>query len=395
MRAPAIQEELPQRCSVFLTPAPEDFVYLDGVIRELAASHGTPPFEPHLTLYSGLFPDPAGLAQELALACAGTPPFVLSVLGIGCTPDYFKTLFIEFAEDPLLARLHDRVKAGCGVDTGYELAPHLSLLYADLPLKDKEAQARRLVIDRATVRFTEAKVVTPLNPQQGWRDPLLWKTLARVPLVGAEAEAGIRAVLFDFGGVLATEGFREGLFAIAHRQGLDPQLVHRHGMDAVYDSGYLLGRGSEAEFWSMMRERAGLAGEDTELTAEILARFVIRPRMLAVVRRLRRRGLTVAILSDQTDWLERLDRGHRFFGEFDRVFNSYHLGKGKRDPSIFADTVRALGVAPGEALFVDDMPANVERARAEGLRGLVFTDEESFLAELERLFPDASSCQGR
>jgi hypothetical protein len=31
------------------------------------------------------------------------------------------------------------------------------------------------------------------------------------------------------------------------------------------------------------------------------------------------------------------------------------------------------------------MPANVERARAQGLRGIVFEDEERFLAEVEQL----------
>ncbi len=199
-------------------------------------------------------------------------------------------------------------------------------------------------------------------------------------------DKALRAVLFDFGGVLATEGFREGLQEIARRQGLDPREVHMTGMDAIYDSGYIVGNGSEAEFWAMMRDRTGLAGTDEELSGEILGRFVIRPRMLEAVRRLRRIGTITAILSDQTDWLERLDDRDFFYGEFDHVFNSYRLGKGKRDSSLFADVVAGVGILPDEALFVDDMPANVERARDEGLQGMVFADEEGFLAELERLF---------
>jgi putative hydrolase of the HAD superfamily len=195
-----------------------------------------------------------------------------------------------------------------------------------------------------------------------------------------------RVVLFDFGGVLATEGFREGLHAIARRHGLDPEEVLRLGMDAIYDSGYIVGRAGETEFWAMMRERAGLTGSDAELSGEILARFVIRPRMLEAVRRLRQMGIITAILSDQTDWLERLDVRDNFYHEFDRVFNSYRLGKGKRDPAVFAEAVALLGIAPREALFVDDMPANVERSRSRGLRGLVFESEERFLADLERLF---------
>jgi putative hydrolase of the HAD superfamily len=385
MSEKTIPEIAPCRCSVFLTPAPDDFSRLSGLIGELSGRFDVPPFEPHVTVYSGLFPDPALLQTALVGACAGVLPFDLRVRWIGCTPDYFKTLFIEFEEDATLRGLHERVKAGCGVDTGYTLFPHLSLLYAELPLREKEDLARRLTLDRATVRFDEVKVVTPLNVAAGWRDTLRWKTLRRVKLAGDLAGALPRAILFDFGGVIATEGFREGLSAIARRQGLDPEEVCRLGADSVYESGYVLGRGSEAEFWELMRERAGIRGADAELSGEILARFAIRPRMLEAVRRLRRGGVVTVILSDQTDWLERLDARDHFFGEFDRVFNSYRLGKGKRDSSVFAESVAALGLLPHEALFVDDLPANVERARGEGVPGMLFTDEECFLAELERL----------
>jgi HAD superfamily hydrolase (TIGR01509 family) len=198
-------------------------------------------------------------------------------------------------------------------------------------------------------------------------------------------QAPLKAVLFDFGGVLAEEGFQEGICAIARSQGLDPAQVHQAGMEAVYDTGYVLGRGSEADFWREMRQRTGIVGDDKTLSREILDRFVLRPGMLAAVRALRQRGITVAILSDQTDWLDWLDRRDGFFAAFDQLFNSYHLGKGKRDPSAFDDAVRALGVAPHEALLVDDMPGNVARAAARGLRTILFRDEAGFLAELAKM----------
>ncbi|AJE04937.1 hypothetical protein GPICK_13580 [Geobacter pickeringii] len=194
----------------------------------------------------------------------------------------------------------------------------------------------------------------------------------------------IRAVLFDFGGVLAEEGFREGLFELARQQGLDPIALHGAGMEAVYESGYVVGRGDEAAFWRLMRQRTGIRGSDRKLAGLILARFVLRPRMMEAVRELRRQGYLTAIVSDQTDWLELLDRRDGVFREFDRVFNSYRLGKGKRDPSLFDDVALSLGIAPGEALFVDDMLANVVRAESRGGRAIVFEDEERFLEELKR-----------
>jgi putative hydrolase of the HAD superfamily len=44
---------------------------------------------------------------------------------------------------------------------------------------------------------------------------------------------------------------------------------------------------------------------------------------------------------------------------------------------------RELGIAPGEAVFVDDMLSNVVRAESRGMRGIVFEDEEQFRAELK------------
>ena len=119
---------------------------------------------------------------------AGVSPITLAVQGIGCTPDYFKTLFIEFAEHPLLCVIHERLKEECGGASSYELAPHLSLLYAELPLTDKEALARRTVLDRGEFRFDEVKIVTPLNREQGWRDTMQWKTVYLKKLAGKSGE---------------------------------------------------------------------------------------------------------------------------------------------------------------------------------------------------------------
>jgi 2'-5' RNA ligase len=178
----------PGRCSVFLTPAADDFAYLDLLIRETSARYDLAPFEPHVTVYSGVFPDPDLLRNATETVVAGVSPITLTVYGIGYTPDYFKTLFIEFEEHQILRVIHDWLKEECCGVSSYELAPHLSLLYAELPLTFKEALARRTVIDRGEFRFDEVKIVTPLNREQGWRDTMQWKTIYRKKLAGKTGE---------------------------------------------------------------------------------------------------------------------------------------------------------------------------------------------------------------
>ena len=69
--------------------------------------------------------------------------------------------------------------------------------------------------------------------------------------------SGIRAVLFDFGGVVAEEGFSNGLESLAREQGLTVRDMTAEGMRAVYESGFVLGKGTEFAFWSLVRRRTG------------------------------------------------------------------------------------------------------------------------------------------
>jgi len=195
----------------------------------------------------------------------------------------------------------------------------------------------------------------------------------------------IRAILFDFGGVLAEEGFRDGLAALASEQGLDTAQLPEAGMQAVYDSGFVLGKGTAADFWALLHERTGLAGDDEVLSERILSGFELRPGMIELVRRLRAHGYVTGILSDQTHWLDELNRRYPFSDVFDHIYNSYRLGKGKRDPSLFVDVAKDLGMPPSSLLFVDDDIGNVNRAREAGYEAMLFLDEATFSIEADRL----------
>jgi len=193
----------------------------------------------------------------------------------------------------------------------------------------------------------------------------------------------ISVILFDYGGVLADEGFRDGLAEIARHNGLAPGSLLEPAMDAVYQSGYVLSTGSEADFWQLLKEYSGVGGDSAHLRKEILQRFRLRPWMLDIVDDLRSNGYRVGILSDQTDWLDELEARDHFFGHFDVVFNSYHLGMGKRDPEVFRLVAEKLGVAATQILFIDDSPGNIERAETMGLQTILFRNREQFEKELQ------------
>ena len=192
------------------------------------------------------------------------------------------------------------------------------------------------------------------------------------------SDQSIKAVLLDYGGVIADEGFQNGLRAMAREQGLDTDTMMDVARLAVYETGFVLGWGSEQTFWACMREGTGLTGSDEELTRRILDGFILRPWMIEQVRQWRAQGHITGILSDQCHWLDWLNERDRFFAEFDHVFNSYYMGKGKRDPTLFHDIAGRLQLAPAGILLVDDIRNNVERARAAGWQAIHYVDRDSF-----------------
>ena len=194
----------------------------------------------------------------------------------------------------------------------------------------------------------------------------------------------IRAVIFDFGGVLAEEGFREGIKAIGRGKGFDPEGFYKISSELVYRTGYITGGCDEHAYWNAVRKKTGVKGKDQEFREEILKRFKLRREMTTVVRKIKSYGLLVAILSDQTNWLDELDQRTPFHHHFDYVFNSFHLKKTKRDSSIFRDVCDLLDVRPKEILFVDDNLENVKRATSQGLWAIHFKSAREFRMEINK-----------
>lgn len=199
---------------------------------------------------------------------------------------------------------------------------------------------------------------------------------------------GAEVVLFDYGGVLSAEGWKKGLSLIARENGLDSDKFIRTAADTVYETGYILGEASQDDFWRELKIRTGIRGDETSFADELMSHFVLDERMIDLARRLNAGGITIGILSDQTDWLDQLDARDDFFKYFDHVFNSYHMGKGKRDATLFDDIAAKLKTKPQKILFIDDDPGNVERARQKGWQACIYTVAwaDSFHEQMERAF---------
>ncbi len=181
----------------------------------------------------------------------------------------------------------------------------------------------------------------------------------------------IKSVLFDLGGVYYSEGFHNGLFAIAARLDLDPDRFFGAAVDAVFSTGYVTGTAPEKTFWDTLAKCAGAKEDLYPRRKLILDSFKPMDGMAGLVRETRS-VVPVTLLTDQTNWLYDLDQRDGLLSEFDHVVSSYEEGSSKRDPEIFRVACQRLEIFPEEGLFFDDNPGNVERAVDFGLKAILF-----------------------
>jgi putative hydrolase of the HAD superfamily len=176
------------------------------------------------------------------------------------------------------------------------------------------------------------------------------------------------ALVIDLDGVLRSwAGQRTP--DIERRHGLPPGSLTAVAFDPARLVPAVTGRVTDAAWRAGVAEeltrRHGRGGRDAvrEWSAPV---GEVDADVLAVVRA-QRRVRTVALLSNATDRLRSDLRALSLDDEVDAVFSSAELGVAKPDPEVFTLVCEALGLAPGQCLFVDDSAGHVAAAGQVGL----------------------------
>lgn len=99
----------------------------------------------------------------------------------------------------------------------------------------------------------------------------------------------------------------------------------------------------------------------------------------------------VALCSNTSEPHWMLERTRLPFGKrFDPAVVSYEVGAMKPDRRIYDAISDRSGVPHARIVFIDDMPANVEGARATGIQAIHFTGVAKLRNDLARIGVDAS-----
>lgn len=197
---------------------------------------------------------------------------------------------------------------------------------------------------------------------------------------------GIRAIFFDFGGVIL-EGF-DGVdhTGIEAEFGLESSSLRRWVYRESRWNDYQIGK-CTLDDWHDSIRAAMVAGGIGDQTEALLKRFVeaerlVNPEMVGLIKRLHGRYALGIISNTVPGMEERLRRLLDFVDLFDIVVGSGDLGIAKPDPGIYLHAVKLAGVTPQQSVFADDHGELAEAARGVGMHGFHFTGYERFVEDL-------------
>ncbi len=205
----------------------------------------------------------------------------------------------------------------------------------------------------------------------------------------------IRAIAFDYGGVLAEPISEETVRHMAAAAGSSYEIFR----DALWShrAGYDAGKYTEFEYWqSVLRECTdrGEPAMDDSQTIPLLSQLDsigwsrLRPAMIRWAALQRSRGYVTCIISNMAQpTYEMVIRDRPWIDYFEHIVISAQVGSNKPDAPIFEAALERLQLDPAEVLFLDDLPHNVAGAREIGLQSVRCTEPAGLVETLTTEFP--------
>jgi epoxide hydrolase-like predicted phosphatase len=193
----------------------------------------------------------------------------------------------------------------------------------------------------------------------------------------------IRAVIFDFGGVLVRMVDDRPRLKLAEQ--LRVPLSRLDDLVFFSDSAQRASKGeiSVGMHWEAVRKALAIQPDDMPgFLDQYWSADDVNWQLLDFIRDLHPH-YKVGLLSNAWDDLRQtLHTRWDIDGLFDELIISAEVKLIKPDPRIFRLAVARLGVQPGETVFIDDIAENVEAAHKEGLNAIHYQDTKKTLDEL-------------
>jgi putative hydrolase of the HAD superfamily len=197
--------------------------------------------------------------------------------------------------------------------------------------------------------------------------------------------SSVRNVIMDLGGVMLDWNPDHLLTPIEPDPELRRQLrtrIFSHDWQQ-FDRGML----TELQLQERLQLTTGFSrNEVLDLFEAVRGHLSEKPETVKLVRALRQRGFDIYCLSNMpVPMYEHLRRQHTFWDVFQGVVVSGEIQMMKPEPQIYLHLLERFGLIARESVFVDDLQANVDAAKAVGLHAIRFQNATQCQQELDEL----------
>jgi epoxide hydrolase-like predicted phosphatase len=195
----------------------------------------------------------------------------------------------------------------------------------------------------------------------------------------------IRAVFFDFGGVIMRTEYQAPRQKLAERFNMDYDDIDKavFGSDSARRAS--LGEITEDEHWTaVLRRFKQPASEAKSFRDQFFGGDIVDRDLVEHIRSLRG-SFHTGLISNAWSGLRDLLAKEKLLDLFDTVIISAEVRAVKPSAKIYELALEQAKVSAEEAVFVDDAPENVAACQKVGMTGILFNDPEKSLDRLHRV----------
>jgi len=201
---------------------------------------------------------------------------------------------------------------------------------------------------------------------------------------------GIKALIFDFGGVCTVghllKDFSLRLSAQCSYSKDDIERVFRE-FDRPYETGEI----SPEEFWGKFKHKLNLELSMNELQKLFFGSYRINQDVLDLIKQSRNKYKTVLFTNNYQDLFEYIKQQYDLSDYFDILISSSSMHLRKPEEVAYWYLLKRLGLIAEECVFIDDKQKNIDSAKSLGINGVVYGDFQQLKQELSLLGVDVGS----
>lgn len=197
---------------------------------------------------------------------------------------------------------------------------------------------------------------------------------------------GIRAIIWDLGGVLVRTDDYSSRDALARRLGMTRKDLEHLVFSAESGEGAQRGEISVEQHWENLGSQMGLSAQEMEaFLQEFFAGDQLDIQLVDYIRGLRPKYRTGLLSNAFSNLRYFLTQDWQIDDAFDELVISSEVGMTKPDEPIYRLALERLDVAPHEAVFIDDFKRNIKGARAISMHAIHFQNPDQAITELEQI----------